>query len=362
MIFRGFKEEILQKIFSFTGHIEVVKYDSNNSYENLPLSVERPLYQNPPLSEIAHIQGYSQKPALLRTSEDVMGILVKGITKNFDSLRFKPNMVTGKLPRLTGKNYAKEIIISQHIADKLHLKVGDEAVIFFIQNRIRARKMTISGIYQTGIEDFDHLLIFADNRLIQRLNNWGDSLVGGYEVYLHDFDLLDIATKEMLEYIDYDMQLGTVKDEFVHFFDWFTMLNRNVYVILGVILVVACFNTASILLILVMERTQMIGVLKTLGATNRQIKKIFIFNGLRMALKGIFWGNTLGLGFGFIQKEFHILPLNPEYYYISFVPISWDWEAVIGVNILLVFVIALVTFVPVTIISRITPIKSIRFN
>ncbi len=362
MIFRGFKHEILRKIFSFSGHIEIVKYDMNNSYENLPLSTKRPFYETPKIPEIAHIQGYSQKPALLRTSEDVMGILVKGINQDFDSLRFKPNMKAGKFPNLSDKDYSKQIVISEYIANKLRLKVGDEAVVFFIQNRIRARKMFISGIYHTGIEDFDQMLIFADNRLIQRLNNWEDSMVGGYEIYLHHFDVLDESFETIIEHMDYDMQAGNVKEEYAHFFDWFTMLNRNVYVILAVILVVACFNTASILLILVMERTQMIGILKALGATDHQIKKIFIFNGLRMTLKGILYGNLIGLGFGLVQQQFKILPLNPEYYYISFVPIAWDWMAILGVNILLIAVIAVITFIPVAIIAKITPIKAIRFD
>lgn len=360
-IFGGFKKNIQEKIFSFTAHIQIFKYDANNSYENQAISTQKAFFQQSnPLIE--KMYAFSQKPALLKTEEEVMGVLLKSVDQNFDTLRFKNNLISGKFIEFSDSSYVNQLVISKFIADKLNLQIADSLIVYFIQDPPRLRKMRIQGIYESNIEDFDQKIVFADQKLVQRLNNWADTLVGGYELFIQDFEQLNPVFEQLFDQMDYDMQASTVETQYGHFFQWFVMLNRNVFVFLVIILFVACFNTASILLILIMERTQMIGMLKALGAKQWQIRNIFIFNGLRMLGKGLLLGNMLALGLSFLQDRLHIFPLNPEYYYMTYVPIAWDWQALLGVNALFFAVVSLLLLLPTTIISRISPIQAIRFD
>jgi len=364
MIFKGFQTEISDKIFSFTAHIQLTKFDASQSYQSAPISTQRPLRnQLKALPEIAHIQAFSQKPALLKTDIEIMGALIKGIAKDFDTLRFQKNMVAGSSISFNDSTNSNDLIISKKFANKLKLKVGDTIVVYFFQEPPRFRKMNIKGIYETGLEDFDDKIVLADNKLIQRLNNWADTLTGGYEIFVKDFSTLDKGvTEKVLDLLDYDMAIDTVTSQYAHLFDWFEMLNRNVIIFLTIILVVASFNVVSVLLILIMERTNMIGSLKAFGATNQLIKRIFFYHGLQIVFKGIGLGNLLALGLGFIQYQFKLIPLDPENYYMNTVPIAWDWLNIIALNLLLVTIITLILWIPVSIISRITPIKAIRFD
>lgn len=360
-IFGGFKKNIQEKIFGFTAHIQIFKYDANNSYENQAISTQKAFFQQSnPLIE--KMYAFSQKPALLKTEEEVMGVLLKSVDQNFDTLRFKNNLISGKFIEFSDSSYVNQLVISKFIADKLNLQIADSLIVYFIQDPPRLRKMRIQGIYESNIEDFDQKIVFADQKLVQRLNNWADTLVGGYELFIQDFEQLNPVFEQLFDQMDYDMQASTVETQYGHFFQWFVMLNRNVFVFLVIILFVACFNTASILLILIMERTQMIGMLKALGAKQWQIRNIFIFNGLRMLGKGLLLGNMLALGLSFLQDRLHIFPLNPEYYYMTYVPIAWDWQALLGVNALFFAVVSLLLLLPTTIISRISPIQAIRFD
>ncbi len=364
LIFKGFKEQVQEKIFSFSAHIQVLKYDSHNAFETQPLSYNRPLYQKPP-AQVSHIQGFAQKPVLIKTDEEVMGAVFKGVGAEFDWQRFEKNMIEGRriqIDTALGNDYAKELLISRTIADKLELKLHDTVTVFFMQEPPRVRKLLIVGIYQTSMEEFDKTLILGDLALIRRLNNWNDSIAGGYEIFIKDFEELDSGFESVYEAMDYDMHAIKVTDLYAMFFDWFVMINRNAVVFFCIILFVACFNTASILLILIMERTQLIGTLKALGARDSLIKQVFVYKGLNITAKGIFWGNSIGLGFAFLQDRFRFLPLKPEYYYLDAVPIGWDWQAILGVNMILLLLIGILLFVPVRIISHIQPIKAIRFD
>lgn len=364
MIFEGFQTEIREKIFSFTAHIQVSKFDASDSYQSAPISTERAfLKELKKMPEIGRIQQFSQKPTLLRTEEEIMGALIKGVAQDFDTARFAKNLVAGSNITFNDSTHSNDLIISKKFANKLKLKVNDTIVAYFFQNPPRFRKMNIKGIYETGLEDFDDKIVLADNRLIQRLNNWADTLTGGYEIFVKDFRKLDEQlTDNVLDMLDYDMTMDVVTNQYAHLFEWFEMLNRNVIIFLGVILVVACFNVVSILLILIMERTNMIGSLKAFGATNALVRRIFFYHGSRIILKGVLLGNALGISLGFIQYRFKLIPLDPENYYINTVPIAWDWVSILGVNILLLAVIMMILWIPTSIISRITPIKAIRFS
>ncbi|MCK5699909.1 MAG: ABC transporter permease [Cyclobacteriaceae bacterium] len=363
LILKGFQLKIQEKIISFGGHLQVTKFTLSQSYEEDPISKNLALYHDySQYNYIDHIQEYANKAGLLKANEEVMGIVLKGVSNTFDLSKFEQNITDGEFPELNDESTSNETMISQNIANKLNLEVGDDALIYFIQNPPRVRKLKISGIYETGMEDFDEKIILGDIRLVQRINNWPDSLVGGFEIFLNDFDEADYYQSKLEDVVGYELYIEKISDKFAEIFDWLLLLNRNVVIFLSLTLFVACFNMVSILLILIMERTQMIGVFKALGAANKIIRKIFIYNGMQLILKGLLLGNFIGITFGVLQSKFHFLSLDPKNYYMEFVPISWNWGIIVLLNMLTFIMVSLVLTVPTMIISRISPIKSIRFD
>ena len=364
LILDGFRQEVKDKIYSFSGHIQVTKYSLDNSMQEEPISTNNLLYQQPEhFGEVDHVQVFSHKAGLLKTEDEVLGAVIKGVGTDFDSTRFKRNISRGSFIRYDSSGYSTDVLISQKIANTLLLDTGDNVRMYFIDppnNRIR--KLHVRGIYDTGIEEFDDQVILGDIRLIQRLNDWPDSLVGGFEVFLKSSDQVDQAGEALQDELDYSLFVEKVSDKYVQIFEWLDLINNNVVVFLALILFVACFNITSILLILIMERTQMIGILKALGAKNRQIRRIFTYNGLLLVVKGMLIGNVIGIGFGLLQSHLKIIPLDPENYYMSFVPIQWDLLTIVLLNLLTFVVVALVLGIPTVVILRIDPIKAIRFD
>ena len=363
LILGGFQQTIKEKIFNFSSHLQVTKYTLGNTMEELPISKESEFYQNyENYGFIDHVQVYSHKAGLLKTEDEVLGVLLKGVGPGFDLERFDENIVSGSFLTFEDSAYSTDVLLSRRIANKLQLDTGDEVVMYFVQNPPRFRKLQIVGIYETGLEDFDDKVIIGDIGLIQRLNDWDENDVGGFEIFLKDYNRADYAEEVLLGEIDYDLYVEKVSDKYIQIFEWLTLLNRNVIVFLALILFVACFNMVSILLILIMERTHMIGVLKALGATNRQVQGIFRYNGIMLIVKGMVWGNIIGLGFGAFQYYFQLIPLDPVNYYMSFVPVQWDWPILILLNIMTFLIVTLVLVIPTMVIARIKPIKAIRFD
>ncbi len=363
LILIGFQKTIRDKIISFSGHLQVTKYTLSRSYEEDPISNKMALFKDYSDYEyIDHIQEYANKTGLLKVNEEVKSAVLKGVSNSFDQSKFIQNIVKGGFPDLDAKSYAQEILISQSIADKLELEVDDETLIYFITNPPRVRKLKICGIYQTGLEDFDENIIIGDLRLVQRINNWPDSLVGGFEIFLKDYDKVDRYYDEIEELVGYEKYVEKINDKFAEMFDWLALLNRNVVIFLSLTLFVASFNMISILLILIMERTQMIGVFKSLGAANKLIRRIFILNGMRLIAKGLIVGNIIGISFGLLQSKFKFLTLDPKSYYMEYVPIEWSWMIIISLNVLTFIMVSLALSIPTMIISTISPIKSIRFD
>ncbi|TAH25754.1 MAG: ABC transporter permease [Cytophagales bacterium] len=362
-ILHGFKHQIQEKIFSFGGHIKISKYDIKNSLEESPISNQSPFYEaakNHP--EILHIQTYSHKAALLKTQEGVSGIMLKGISKDFDTLRFAKNLIQGHLPYINDTSYSRSFAISQKIALKMNLHLGDTAIVFFVQQPPRFRKLAVCGIYETSMEEFDDVVAFCDQRLNQVINHWEDTLVGGFEILIKDFSKIDTVSNQMLELLDYDMQLEKVTDQYLQLFEWLKLLDKNVVIFLSLILLVAGFNIISTLFIMIMESTAMIGILKALGATNYQIQKIFVYLGLQIIAKGLFWGNLIGLSLCAVQYFFRIIPLDPSTYYMPFAPIYWDWKIFFLLNLIAFLLIAILLLIPVMIIANIKPVKAIRWD
>ncbi|MDN5210925.1 FtsX-like permease family protein [Fulvivirgaceae bacterium BMA12] len=363
LILDGFKRNIIEKNFSFSGHLNITKFTLSGSYEEQPISVNSDFFRNHKKYDfIDHLQVFSHKFGLLKTSEGVSGALLKGVGRDFDTTRFNKIMVSGSFIKRNDSTYSKDIVISRKLSRKLRLEMGDDVVMYFIQKPPRQRKLKVRGIYDSGLEEFDDRIIMGDIEMIQRLNGWEEEEVGGFELFIKDFDQLDLARETIEEDLDFDLYARQITDQFVQIFDWLTLVNRQVYLFIALILFVACFNMASILLILIMERTQMIGILKALGADNLQIRKLFIYNGIWIVLKGMLLGNIVGVGLAFLQYRFQLIPLNYETYFMHYVPIEWNWIAIIALNILTLVVVSAILIIPSIIIARIQPIKSIRFD
>ncbi|HEX5170008.1 MAG TPA: FtsX-like permease family protein [Cyclobacteriaceae bacterium] len=364
LILKGFQETVKNKIYGFSGHLLVTKFTMNNSLEESPMDFNIPFYKHyHEYPYVAHIQEYAHKTGLIKTDNDVLGVVFKGVGKSFDLAAFKENIIEGSFIDFPDSGYSSQVVLSKVIADKLTAKVGDNLVIHFFQDPPRYRRLKVSGIYETNLSEyFDGHIIIGDIRLIQRLEGWADSICGGLEVFATDIYHIDDAGRGIGERIDYDLNIERVSDRYMQVFEWLELVSRQVNILLVIILLVVCINMISIVLILVMERTQMIGMLKALGATDSFIQRIFIHRGVSLILKGLAFGNILGLGLCYLQYKFEIIKLNAADYYMSVVPISWHWEIVIWLNLLTFIVVTLILLLPTMIISRINPIKAIRFD
>ncbi|BDC99967.1 ABC transporter permease [Persicobacter psychrovividus] len=364
LILTGFRENIIRKVVSFSGHCQVLRYSLSNSYEEDPISVHNPVMEQwKDISGIEGVYPYSSKPGLLKDNDEVAGIILKGVDQSYEHSEFATNIIAGHFPQFDStRRYDQQVMVSKTTANLLDLHVGDTTRMYFIQDPPRFRKVYVSGVYESGLEEFDEKVVIGDLRMIQRLNQWPDSLVGGLEVHLKSMEQLDQIHEQLFDLAGFDLFVTKVTDRHADFFDWLKLLDNNVVIILSLILFVACINMVSVVLILIMERTQMIGMLKALGATDHQVRKIFMYNGSLLILKGMLYGNLIGLGFGWLQWKFHLIPLEMSSYYMNYVPISWDWTYLIGSNLLTFVVVTLVLWLPTVVASKITPIKAIRFD
>ena len=243
LILKGFQLKIKEKIISFDGHLQVTKFTLSRSYEEDPISRDLALFNDySDFKFIDHIQEFANKPGLLKANEEVEGVVLKGISESFDLNRFKPNIIEGQFPDLSDESSSSDIMISRIIADKLSLSVGDETLIYFMQNPPRVRRLNISGIYETGMEDFDEKIILGDLKLVQRINNWPDSLVGGFQIFLKDYNKIERYYDVLEDAVGYELYIEKISNKYAEIFDWLALLNRNVVIFLSLTLFVACFN------------------------------------------------------------------------------------------------------------------------
>ncbi|HOK35868.1 MAG TPA: FtsX-like permease family protein [Paludibacteraceae bacterium] len=366
----GFKSEVRNKMIGFGGHIQITNFDNNNTYEMIPIQMDSLLIQK--ISEIKGVKGiqkFATKPGIIKTADEFQGIILKGVDKNYDWNFFKSNLVEGSIPDLFSETPKNEILISRYLANLLKLKLDDQFYTYFLQDQIRARKFKIVGIYSTNFVDYDKMFLITDIRHVQRLNNWSSDMFGGLEVLIDDFDHLDeigekvtflTANRFTKEGNAYFTQ--TIKQLNPQIFSWLDLLDMNVWVILALMMAVAGFNMISGLLILILERTSMIGILKAMGATNWQIRKIFIYHSFFLVGKGMLWGNLIGLAICALQYFTHIIPLNPEAYYVASVPIVFNWMYILLLNIGTFLVSILIMIAPSYLITKISPAKIIRYE
>lgn len=366
----GFKEEIRKKTIGFGSHIQITNFDSNNSFEMQPIRVNDTLISEiQALPDIKHVQRFVTKPGIIKTEEDFQGMVLKGVGAEFDWDFFKSNLVEGEVLELTDSVSKNEVLISKALADKLKLKLGDSFFTYFFQEQIRARKFTIKGIYSTNFAEYDNLFIISDIRIAQRLNGWTPEYFSGLEILINDFSLLDKASMQV-----YAVAANKFDDEgngyFIQnirqlnpqIFSWLDLLDMNVWVILLLMLAVAGFNMISGLLILILEKTNMIGILKSYGAKNWSIRKIFLYQSFFLIGKGMFWGNLIGLIVCFIQYQFKVIPLDPASYYTATVPITFNWLYIILLNIGTLVVSVLMLIGPSFLITKISPAATMRYE
>ncbi|WP_394992491.1 ABC transporter permease [Emticicia sp.] len=359
----GFKRTIKDKLFSLSSHIQVSKITLNQSFEETPMPINTKFYQNYRKNpQIRHVQAVANKAGMLKSSEELAGIVIKGVGKDYDWQNFSENLVEGRKINFQDSTYSSEIIISRKIATQLKIKLSDEVFIYFIQNPPRIRKVKVVGIYDTGLEEFDKSFILGDLNLVQKMNDWDNQTTGHYEIFLNNFDQLNPAAKRIFDDIDQDMQVTKVTEMFPAIFDWLNLMDRNIIVILALILVVASFNMISVLLVMMMERTPMIGLLKALGSDNSKIRKIFIFNGLTIIIKGIIIGNFIGLGLCGIQFFHRVIPLEAESYYMNYVPIDFDWGIILLINLITILLVLAVITIPTFVVSRMKVIEALKFR
>lgn len=361
----GFKNTIQQKIFLFGAHLQVSKFTNNASYEEATLPLNTPLYRDSTrISGVRHIQAVALKAGILKTDEELTGVILKGVGRDYDWNLFRGSLVAGTVPVVgadTGSG-STQLLLSQYMANQLKIKVGESVPLYFLGNPPRARKMTVVGIYDTGLEEVDKTIALGDIRLIQRLNRWGPDSVGTYEIFVKNFDRVEATADNVFDRMTPDMRLTRVTDQYRPLFDWMMLLDRNMIILLSLIGFVASFNMVSVLLVLIVERTPMIGLLKALGGPNPLIRRMFVFVGLNMVLWGLLVGNVVGLGFCFLQDRFKLIPLDPKNYFMNYVPIVWDWPTILSLNAATILLIALVLWIPTTIINRIQPVKALAFK
>ena len=357
-IMLGFQNTIKGKIYDFAGHLQVTPYVLGNSFNDQP-AVSDPLLKN---TENMRVQPVAYKFGLLQNEEEVEGIVFKGVGVNFDSINFMQYITSGRFIQFDASTYSREIVISQREADKMKLSVGSDIIMHFIQSPPRSRKLEVVGIFATGMEEFDDKLILGDLAMVQRLNDWPDSVAGSYELYLSDPELTEATYQWLFDELGYDLFLQKTSDKYIQVFEWLSLINNNVNILLFMVLFVASFNMISIILILILERTNMIGTLKALGARDRIVRRIFVYSGMRLVIKGLILGNVIGLLFSYLQHQSRLIPLDPTNYYMSFVPIEFNWTVILLLNILVFTLVSVILILPTVFITRINPIKAIRFD
>jgi lipoprotein-releasing system permease protein len=363
----GLQQKIREKVSAFNGHIIISNYDNNQSEATLtPIAKNQEFYPKfNSVAGISHVQAIATKAGIIRTEKAFEGIVFKGVGEDYQWSNIKEYLVAGRLPNLSSQ-LNSEVVISQFLADRLQLKVGDAFNTFFIkenQNQLpNIRHFKITGIFNSGFQEFDATYILGDIRHIQRINKWSPNQIGAFEIFVDDFDQIQSVGEEVYQQTPSNLDSKTIIEKYSYIFDWLQLFDFNIVVILGVMILVATINMVVALLVLILERTQMIGILKALGANNWSVRKIFLYNALYLIFRGLLWGNGIGIGVLLIQKYFGVIQLNPENYYVNQAPVYFNWGYILALNLLTVTVCFVVLLIPSYLITKISPVKAIRYD
>ena len=363
----GLQQKIREKVSAFNGHIVISNYDNNQSEVTLvPVSTKQNFYPKfTSVPGIAHIQAIATKAGIIRTETAFEGIILKGVGKDYKWNNIKEYLVSGKLPNFS-KEINHDVVISQFLANRLNLKVGDSFNTFFIkeeQNKLPlSRRFKITGIFNSGFQEFDATYIIGDIRHLQRVNKWSKDEVGAFEVFVNDFDNIEETGEQVYEQTSSTLDTKTIIEKYSYIFEWLQLFDFNIIVILVVMILVATINMVVALLVLILERTRMIGILKALGADNWSVRKIFLYNAFYLIVRGLFWGNLIGISLLLIQQNFGVIKLNPENYYVNQAPVYLNFGYILVLNLLTITICFLVLLIPSYIITKISPVKAIRYD
>lgn len=362
-ILKGFQQQVKDKVIGFGAHIQITHYDENTSYEPQPISIRQKFYPGlEKVQGIRHIQVYATKAGIIKTADQIQGIVMKGIGSDYDWSFFQHKIVEGTAFHVSDTGKTNDVILSRKLASLLKLKLNDDLRVYFISgNNTLGRKFRIGGIYETGLEEFDKIYILCDIHHIQKLNNWQPDQVGGFEVLVDNFRDIDTMGKYVYKSIGFSLDARTIKQLYPQIFDWLDLQDMNVLIILVLMILVAGITMISTLLILILERTNLVGVLKALGMRNLDIRKIFLYNAVYIIGIGMIWGNATGFLLCLIQQNWGIIKLPQESYYVPVVPIDLNAINIILLNICSLLVCFAMLIIPSFIITKVSPVKAIRF-
>ena len=362
-ILSGFKNEISNKVFGFGGHINISKFNYNQSYENDPIYLNADVFSKiESLDFVSSIHPFATKAGIIKESDEILGVVLKGVDKNYNWKFFDENLISGELPVFNDTTTSKNVIISKNISNKMKLDVGDDLVMYYVQKPTRVRKFKVIGIYNTGLAEFDEVVVIGDLKHIQKLNNWQGNQVGGYEVITNNVSNIQLFSEIIDENIDYDLKALDIKQKYPQIFDWLRLQDFNVLIILILMLIVGGVNMITSLLIIILEKSRLIGILKAIGANNWNIRNVFIYNSLYIIFNGLFWGNLIALTFSICQNYFDLISLDENIYFMSFVPVKIELMSLFLINIGTIVICYLILVIPSVVISKISPAKSIKFE
>lgn len=362
----GLQYKIRDKMAGFKGHVQIVNYDANNSdVSTTPINIKQdfyPKFKN--IEGIKNVQIFANKAGLLRTNSDFEGIIFKGVSTDYDWSFFKEYLIAGKVPDFNTPR-SRDVLLSQTVVNRLQLKLNDTILATFLKTENSKlpsnKKYIVSGIYNTGFLQFDKNMMIGDIREVQKLNKWTENEVGGFEVLIDDFDDVDLKGEEIYNEIPSTLTSKTIVSVYPNVFEWINLFDNNVWFIIAIMILIAGINMITALLVLILERLQMIGILKALGSNNTSIRKIFLYNASYLILKGLFWGNVIGLSIIFVQYYFQVITLNPETYYVTTMPVYISFLSILLLNIGTLVLCFLMLIIPSFIITKIVPSKSIKF-
>ena len=363
-IIKGFKTEIQDKVRGYVGDIRIFKLDLNNSFELSPFAPSaetlKALKNNP---QIEYFQPYSTKPAIISANDEVEGINFKGVDSSYRWDYIKTHLVSGRVMSFKDSVQSNsKIMVSSYTANRLKLKTGDSFIMHFVQDPPRKRKFKIVGVYDIGVEEIDKSFVIGNLNIIRRLNNWKANEVGGIEVRVKDFSKIDQIADGIYDHLDARLKSESVRDYYPNIFSWLSMLDVNTRVMLILMMIVGVINMITALLIMILERTNMIGVLKAFGMTDFSIMKIFLYNAAYLVGIGLLLGNFLGLGLAYFQNRTHIFTLDQSSYYLKYVPVEIHAADVILLNVATLVICLIVLILPSLLVSKISPLKAIRFK
>lgn len=364
----GFQQVISQKVFSFWGHIRVQHFEP----DKVAIAEELPIQKNDTVvkllranKDIRTVQAFATKNAILKTADALEGVLFKGVEKDYDFTNIQAFLQAGKWISFPDSGYSNEVLLSEYTANQLQLRVNEEVLVYFIQSNgasPRPRKLKISGIYRSGVEEFDRLIALGDLRLIQRLNDWNSDEIGGYELFLKDYKKMDSVSYGIFEQLPDLWNTRTTREIYPHIFDWLNLQNQTIGIVIAIMVIVAILNLITCLIILVLERTRMVGVLKALGSPSSNIQRIFLFHGAIITTMGILLGNVAGIFICWLQQKYGFIKLPEEMYYISTAAVDLEWWHIVAVDVGTFIICFAALLIPTLVVHKIQPVKAIQFR